>query len=315
LNLDLRPYQPGDEHAIIDLFGKAFRRPLPDGFWGWRFGNNPNGQPITELAWDGPVLAGHYTVSPIQMRVNGVDYMAALSGTTMTHPNYQGLKLFPILSERVYGRMAEAGMLMVMGFPNNFSHRIIVRDIGWTDIHEVPVFYKDFDDGRAVPPPSAEIQSIDRFDDRFDALWERTKDCTPVVVNRSSTYLNWRYVTNPTFRYTCLALAQNQELLGYAVCKPYQERSVDLVDLSALDDTAALELVYAVAAWARKQGAQGLNMWLNYTMPLHRALEGLGFRNAEPITYFGGRLTLPGGSPDVFTFRNWHLMMGDSDVY
>jgi len=313
--LDLRPFQPGDETAIIDLFSKAFKRPLPEGFWQWRFGHNPNGQPITELAWDGDVLAGHYTVSPIQLRVNGVDYAAALSGTTMTHPDYQGLKLFPILSERVYGRMTEVGMLMVMGFPNNFSHRIIVRDIAWTDIHEMPTFRKDFDDGRALPTPSLEVQPIEQFDARFDALWERVKDQNPVMVKRTAAYLNWRYVSNPSFKYTRLALVQNGDVLGYAVCKPYQQELADLVDLLAVDDKAALELVIGVVEWAKGQGAKGLNMWLNYTLPLHRTLEGFGFRNAEPITYFGGRITHPNLNPDVFSFRNWHLMMGDSDVY
>lgn len=314
MKLDLRPYQSSDEAAIMDLFTKAFKRPEPKGFWDWRFASNPNGIGVIELAWDGDVLAGHYAVSPIGMRVNGVDYPAALSGTTMTHPDYQGLKLFPILSERVYARMGEDGMLLVMGFPNHYSHRIIVRDIGWTDIHEVPTFRKDFEDGIALPVPSAKVEMLTTFDARFDGLWERVKDQQPIRVRRNAAYLNWRYVTNPTFAYTRLALTQNDELLGYAVCKPYQD-GADLVDLVAVEDAAALELVWAVCEWVGGQGGKGVNLWLNYTLPLHRDLEKYGFRNREPITYFGGRVTLPGGKAEVFNFQNWHLMMGDSDVY
>lgn len=59
------------------------------------------------------------------------DYHTGLSGTTMTHPEYRGKGLFPVLARSTYARMKAANMAMVWGFPNAMSHRGFVRNLNW----------------------------------------------------------------------------------------------------------------------------------------------------------------------------------------
>ena len=137
--LDFRPYTSGDEGAIGALFADSFGRDLGADYWRWRYLDNPVGNPMIELAWDGDVLAAHYAVSPVLLKFKGADVLAGLSMTTMTSPAYRGRGLFPLMAERLYERMAAEGYDLVFGFPNRQSHRIFVRDLKWTDLSPVPM--------------------------------------------------------------------------------------------------------------------------------------------------------------------------------
>ena len=313
--LTIQSYRPGDEAAIEEMFQSVFGRPMSLGFWQWRFGDNPTRRVMVDLAWSGSVLAGHYAVSPVIIYMEGQEYLTGLSMTTMTHPDYRGRGLFVTLAESVYSRMAREGMALVWGFPNDLSHRGFVRDLAWVDIHEVPNFRKPLADGRAMPEPTPHVRELASFDTRFNQLWEEVKGRYGILTKRDSLYLSWRYGANPAHGYTVLGHVESDRLSGYAVFKCYQNQ-VDLVDILSVDDKVALNLVSGVARWASRQKAEVINMWLNVTLPLHLELESLGFRNCEPITSFGARCLRAGPDvAEVYSFKNWYLTMGDSDVY
>ena len=96
----LKPYNTGDELAILSLFKECYGREMSVKYWKWRFIENPFRRILILLAWDNSALAAHYAVSPVLLLVKGQPYMAALSLTTMTHPKYRGLKLFPKLARK-----------------------------------------------------------------------------------------------------------------------------------------------------------------------------------------------------------------------
>lgn len=313
--LTIRPYRSGDEAAIVTLFQPVFGQPMSPAYWQWCFGDNPTRQIMIDLAWDGSVLAGHYAVSPVVVCVEGQECLTGHSMTTMTHPDYRGRGLFVTLAESVYSRMSNEGVDMVWGFPNIFSHRGFVRDLAWADIHEVPTFKRVLSDGKPMPEPSTHVRELVVFDARFDQLWDEVKGRYRILTKRDTQYLSWRYGANPSQKYTVLGYVQGDRLLGYAIWKRYQN-VVDLVDVLSVDDVVSLDLLYGVAQWAAGEKAEAINIWLNFTLPLHRELEKLGFRNSEPITYFGARLLRSGlNEADIYSFKNWYLTMGDSDVY
>ncbi len=312
--VEIRPYRAGDETAILELFQLTFGRPMAPAYWQWRFGNNPTGRIMIDLAWSGSTLAAHYAVSPVVVSMHGQDVLTALSMTTMTHPDFRGQGFFVTLADSVYRRMAETGMSMVWGFPNVLSHRGFIRDLSWHDIHEVPVFRRVLNEGRPLPEPSPRIVELDVFDGRFDRLWTEMEGRYPILTRRDSRYLAWRYGANPENRYTVLGCVDGNRLLGYAIYKPFQD-SIDLVDLLCLDEKVGVDLTCGVGQRAAAAGAQSVGMWFNVSLPLHLELEKYGFRNAEPLTYFGARRLRPEMGSEVDEFRNWYLTMGDSDVY
>jgi GNAT superfamily N-acetyltransferase len=314
--LEIRPYQTGDKKHILELFRQSYGRDLDERFWAWRFRDGPAGTGVIYLSWDGDVLAAHYAVTPVIMRINGQDWLTGLSGTTMTHPDYRGRGLFPRLAQRTYAYMTEAGMGLVWGFPNALSHRGFVCNLEWVDIYEVPTFRLSLQGRLSLPTPSDDVVESEGFDARFDRLWKRVKDGYPIITRRDRPYLQWRYVENPAERYRILAHVEDESLLGYAVFKRYQDE-LQIVDILAVQDTdVGLGLISRVAQIALEESAMSISLWLNVTHPLHHALEKRGFRNGEPVTYLGGlalQSDLP--LPELYDFRNWYLTMGDSDVF
>jgi hypothetical protein len=310
----VRSYQPGDEDAILALFAETYRAELGIDYWRWRFRDAPAGPGVIELAWDGDVLAGHYAVTPLDLVIDGRRVATGLSGTTMTHRDYRGQGLFPLLARATYERMAAAGMEHVWGFPNTNSHRGFVETLEWKDIGEVPFFEHALEALRLPSERSPMIREVTRFEGSVDALCASLSRQARVFVHRDARYLDWRFFDQPGAAYRALVFGDEREPRAYAVYKRYTD-AIQIVDVVHGDDVEpAVKLCEEIARLGREQGAQRINLWLPLRGELHRALERLGFRPTGPVTYLGAR-PLEGGDEAVLDPRAWHYAMADSDVY
>ena len=313
-----RPYSPGDESAILDLFRLSFQRETSRDYWQWRFCDNPTGKVQIELAWEEELLIGHYATSPVSLAIKGREYTTALSMTTMTHPSYRGRGLFPILASRLYERMRQDNYLMVWGFPNYQSHGIFRKSLLWKDIYEIPMFHLNLGDLSTTPNVSECIVEVTEFDIEFDKLWEKVKFEKNVILKRDRKYLNWRYSLNPLHEYRILSYVVNDELMGYAVFKEY-DSAIDIVDiLTVKEEKIAKQLVLAILDISSRKGIKnGINIWMSVHQSLHLMFEKLGFKNCTPVTYFGARFLSNNEtqSEEPSKYSSWYIQMGDSDVY
>ena len=61
---------------------------------------------------------------------------------------------------------------------------------------------------------------VERFDERFDKLWQNTSSREETVrPRRNAAFLNWRYVGHATERYSIFTIRRGSELLAYAVSR------------------------------------------------------------------------------------------------
>jgi hypothetical protein len=313
---DIRPYVPGDEMHILKLFRQSFGRDLTKAHWSWRHEDNPAGAGLISLAWHGDFLVAHHSISRVTLCSDGHEWTVGLGGRAMTHPQYREHGLYLELARWTWARMAELGMPMALAFPNSFTHRLVVRDMDFADVHEVPTLRLPMRSGSLLSAPSAHIVELQEFDDRFDQLWRLARDEYRIITRRDREHLVWRYVRNPTEQYRILACMSSKDLLGYAVFKRYQEelQVIDILTVPGVE--VGIQLILRIAQLALEESASALSLWLNMSHPLHWALEKLGFRNGEPIAYFTARILRPQLSEDVvYDYRNWYLTMGDSDVF
>ena len=314
--LDLRPYQSGDETAILALFNQSFGKPIDLEFWNWRFRDNPIAGPMIYLAWDVDILAAHYAVSPVILSVAGSEHLTAFSMTTMTAPEYRGKGLFTTLANNLYISLAEQGYLMVWGFPNDQSHRGFIRDLGWQEVYEIPMFRLNMNIFNPPPSVSTSIVELDNFDKRFDTLWEEVRTDHDIIVKRDRKYLNWRFSLRPQNNYRVFGYVEGGQLLGYLIFKQYQTE-VDILDILTMrEKKIGIELVLAVLDFCWQNDIKGVNTWLPVHDPLHLAFEKLGFRNTHPVTYMGAHLLKQFHEiSDITNVRKWHFTMSDSDVF
>lgn len=313
---EVRPYQTGEERHIFELFRACFGRDLSEKHWRWRYLENPVGPGVICLAWDGDTLVAHHAVSCVGLRVQGQTCVLGLGGGAMTHPSYRGYGLYRQAAQWTWERMAERNMPVAVAFANPFSHRLIVRDLEFVDLYEIPTFRLSLPPASDSLGSTGRIMELEDVDDRFDRLWIRVRDDYGVIAQRDRAYLRWRYVRHPTERYRILAYLDREQLLGYVVVKRYQEE-LHVVDmLSVRDAEIGARLISYAAKLAVDELASVLSLWLNVNHPLHWELEKLGFRNGEPITYVTVKLLRPELSQAaIYDFRHWYVTMGDSDVY
>jgi hypothetical protein len=122
------------------------------------------------------------------------------------------------------------------------------------------------------------IETVERFDARTDALWERASAPFDFAIERRAAYLNWRYADPRGGPFTIRTAEAGGEVLGYAVTRMLRGRAF-LADLLALPERhdVVSGLVRDAAARAQAAGAGELECWLPARHPYRRALDDAGF--------------------------------------
>lgn len=330
-NMKISGYQQGDEYRILGLFGKAFRKPLDILFWRWRYLDNPYGQGIIRLMFDEEELVGHYAVIPIPLMVDGEIIRAALSMTTMTHPDYGKQGIFTTLAPEVYSECKRNGIKMVIGFANINSYHGLTNRLGWTGFGQVT--YREIKSLENISEKNHMGYSCKEIKDlgsEIDDLWERQRSEYSVIIPRDSKYLCWRYVNNPTEEYTIMGARDSyNKLQGYIVLKKYlsQKGTIGhIVDLLGSNNEATIEsLLNAAIKYFRDNRVKTVTIWSYLSRPIRCTLEQLGFIEKKWVgfdlnewpTYFGIKSLEPEGKwlTSVGNKDNWYITMGDSDVF
>ncbi|MEZ2441266.1 GNAT family N-acetyltransferase [Chitinophaga sp. RCC_12] len=312
--MEIRDYTGGDENEIIKLFELVFGKPMPIAYWRWRFKDNPCNKYAIKLMWNEQKLIGHYAVSPVLLDVAGKQQLTGLSMTTMTHPEYTGLGIFQQLSEALYKDMMQIhGMTAVWGFPNNNSHRGFIKNLDWKDITTIPMMSCDV--AVITAKKSASLSIVTKFTTQHEDLHTGIFNNYRVKVKRSTEYLNWRYINNPSNKYVILENTSGDE--GFVVLKEFQlsgkKKELDIVEWCFADNERITKVVLQhLAALFPAEEYEKFNIWIPLKDGRHLSFEKLGFSNGLPVTYFGIRSF---ASQTVESADNWWFQLGDSDVY
>jgi hypothetical protein len=314
--MKIRDYHPNDEKQILNLFEATFSKKLSEDFWRWRFENNPAGKHMIKLMWDGEILAGHYAVSPVHLNVEGQTVLTALSMTTMTHPDYAGKGIFAALAKELYDDcFNKHNVSAVWGFPNSNSHYGFIKNLGWYDLEQIPLFTAG--SGSIAKVNAEKIKVIERFtNEHHDTVTALTENFS-VKTERSKEYLEWRYNNNPSNKYSIFEFAEN-DMRYFAVAKIYKGpggNEIDIVELAfPAEFDLLLQLMNRILQHYGGNEQYKLNMWLPLRDPKHILLEKMGFSNTAPVTYAGIRI-LGNNFSQLQNSKDWYYSMGDSDIY
>lgn len=315
----VRSYEVGDEHAILDLFYKVFGKKMSLAFWKWRFVDNPFGKGIIKLCFDDKKLIGHYAVTPMSVYVANNYKNAVFSMTTMTHPDYRGKGIFAMLANEVYNECGKRGYSFVYGFPNENSYKGFIEKLGWKGFGNMHIWFRDMKDNAYDLRKHKNIMPIENFDGNVDLLWETVKQKYVVAVPRNKEFLNWRFVRNPEVTYWKFAFREDTKIQGYIVLKKHPMLNEGhIVDILSVEDKKVVESLLSYAYWYfATRGIQRISCWCPEDSFLCEVLKNEGFvKRKMERTYFGVKVFSNDLSLEhVEDFANWHLMMGDSDVF
>ena len=172
--------------------------------------------------------------------------------------------------------------------------------------------------------PAGEVRQVDRFEARHDRLWERMSSDVCCASVRDSSFLNWKWVSQPGQTPYRIEIVDGEECLGVAVLlirEPdtvYSYRRAFLADLVMPLSQPRLvrSLLEAAIRAARDLGADSL-ICLHANAVLTRALQQLGFVIRNPERHLMIHVNSPLPEEALSQLRdgnNWFLTQADSDI-
>lgn len=152
--------------------------------------------------------------------------------------------------------------------------------LGWTDagnLHRWVV--KKFE---KVINQAVEIAS---FDKSWDESWSKIKNRFVATTDRTSAYLNWRFINHPQTKYQVFGIKDKEGYDGYIVLRleGKELRAVRIVDFVAKDGQAEKELLKAALNYAHEKRSDFLDFFCSSKI-YAKSLEDLGFNNADNET-------------------------------
>lgn len=117
---------------ICVLFQECFSSDMSVELWRWFYIDNPFGNPVVALCYDGDRLVGHYAVVRNDIvNAQGETLKSALSMTTMVAESHRMHYLFTKLAEDCYQELVNQGYDIVCGFPNAMSAPGFKKRLQW----------------------------------------------------------------------------------------------------------------------------------------------------------------------------------------
>ncbi len=285
--LVLRPYQPGDEIGLVDLFNRVFRYRIEQSEWRWRLKTRPSSVETVFVATDGDKLIGQHAGISHRYHTPLGELEAIHCMGVMTDGDYRGQKLLLRGGQLAYETWASAQVPFVIGAPNPMWGKT-AHKLGWRPFHPLVSLIRplrldhmlkerlDLPTDLPFAPLAGlhnrlmsrlvrgesgiELEPITVADSRFDELWLRVKRDFSLSLVRDAAWVNWRFLQAPKrLGYQVLAAKRRGALLGYAAYRLAEFEDGLYTFITELvtprdEPAAARALVEQIARTAAAQG-------------------------------------------------------------
>ncbi len=348
VGLFLRPVEPRDEAAVVDLLNGALGQGptgmISSDFYRWKHWSSPFGPSPGLLAESDGKVVGVRLLMRWELRANRRTVRAVRAVDTATHPGFQGRGIFRTLTLELLRRLEDAGEVDLVFNTPNASSRPGYLKMGWTEVGSLPVrmcpvrTFRVLRGARGALGTTAEgaggpaSSSVRRSlpDPPFDtaAGWLRSaSDEVSTLLDEAAAvhllhtplsirYLAWRYAGAPGLDYRFVPLENGGQLIGFAIGRmrprgPLSEFTVAEVVVRAGDVGAARRLLGRL----RRSGADHVTLHATSGSEVARVVTRCGYLQV-PRHGLGlvanPRTSLP---VDPTSLGSWSLSLGDLEVF
>lgn len=333
----IRPYQAGDEVGILALFNEVFSDGNPSftsrtlTHWNWQFRDNPLSHHTYVAVEDGGRIVGNYTAIPGSWLLDGVPFIGSQAVDTCVSKEHRSVLkregVFLTLARTWFDRFGQPDAdRIVYGFPNPIAYRIGTKQLDYRPVHTPVVsLVRDFDEPwvdylGGMGADRMTVRELTAIPTEVDALFAKMAAPLRLVARRDASYLAWRYLRCPSFRYRLLAAysKDDEALRGLLFLRTewFDKPLAPLVDwvIDGTDQHAFAALTQAAARLARENGKTRLESWVPPWSAHWNTLRTIGF--APDPSRFNLCIRVFGPNFDEAWARDhWFFTMGDSDVY
>lgn len=339
--------------GIKDLFQVVFKKNSDEEYFRWQIINNPFGNSIIKLADSENRIVGHVGYYLLYLKIFNNDILCGQFMNTMVHPDFRRMGISEKLTEECIREGAEKGVQFVFRFPNKIALSAALK-LNMVKLYNIPQYVKIlkgdevlslFTGSRVlcsfvglcfgllrrlgknfnIKYNDYETRDIQKFNKDFDDLWQKEKFNYNIAVNRTSEYLNWRYVISPN-KYKRIGIYKNNTLMGYIVMTIRNKAAKNglnvkigyIVDLlCARQDYLAIRILLSEAEkYLCSEGTCAISCWMLKNVFYSKHLtQARYFHFKSPVVLAGLVISNKLGSlkDKLYDSKNWFLTSGDSD--
>jgi GNAT acetyltransferase-like protein len=355
----IREALPADFPALRECLAQVFletasqkANEFGEALWNWQYLQNPTGS-VVVIAEDDGLICGYYHALLLPTLYHGRPATAALVqdvGTRASHRMHGIFKRVGVFADDVCRRR---GAFVVYGFPNERSIHSFMRNQAWKSVAQVPVYLLPLDLGPLFANhfrirfagnalggllnlpyrtlftktkklrPNEQMMAIAQFGDDITRPTREFATRVRVGLDRTKSYLNWRFIQKPNGGYAAWGIYRGGQLLAYTITRPAKilgSQCTMFMDFGCLNgEEGALGRLISERVLAERSVGSALAV----AMGLHPAFDvflSLGFRKVperfNPRTFNLLCKELQGETcPDLFDATSWMTTLADWDVY
>lgn len=168
---------------------------------------------------------------------------------------------------------------------------------------------------RVRTPRGYRLTAVEKFDKRFDELWNKMSSGFRVIADRGADYLNWRFNECSSVTYQTLALIDDKDAVRGYVIYHRDGDAVEMADLS-YDGTGPVfdMLVSAFIKRMYKDGAASIFFSFFGSSAIKQMIGGFGFiKRADSVPFALAAGPDAGLEKEMKEEENWFLTSGDMD--
>jgi predicted N-acetyltransferase YhbS len=326
--LDIGPYRPGEEHAILDCLRECFGIERDLESWRHVYLANPAGESIIVLARKDGTVVGHTSLVPRPMVAFGRRGVAGHVLWAMTRGEWRGRGLNLKLAAVAEAEARRRGFLALYAFSNDQILHSVLTHQGRSAVAAPPLIVRPLRPVRAalallggyspaLRSVAGEGWSVPRFDARHTALFDSTATRPPIAVVRDERYLAWRYPPGEVSPYRQRDGPGVAATIVVRAAAPHGMPFVFVMDWMWRPgaEAEAVRLLRDAIELGRRSGVMGVAALAMPGTVQGRVLRRLGFvrvpRRLLPVPL---TLTVRSESPGPWCVpASWHLSFGDTD--
>jgi hypothetical protein len=334
---------------IIEIW-KGNLSEFHDDRYEWFYFRNPSGQAKSWLAINdqGEVITGSAALYPRDIKVDNRNCKIGIAADFAIQKAHRVFGPAIQLQKAIINSYSETGYSFILAYPSLSSravfervgYRILGTASGWSRVLKsknkvqgffrirlisfiASLFYDSFmklSDEFFLFFYKGKFRTkiLDRCDEKFDDLWLRAKDKYPILGERSSKYLNWRYVdnqSNPHKFYVALNEVETRvhAYINYVI----KNNTAYISDILAEEDSNSEKFILLkFSKEMRKAGIESIYITYLGNMKFTRLLKKLYFfeRKQSRVCF----IHLPNENENtmktLLDLNNWYLMDGEMDL-
>jgi len=345
----IRPYKPGDEDQIVNLFNTTFQRNITEKQWLWKFmGYEIDVENVWVAVSEGRII-GHYGGTPMQFKLGDEVHTILHVADVMTEKAFRQRGVLTRLGDTAHASWKTSGIPFVtglhyggwgtrrhyLGWKEQFRSHWLVRPVDPKGLFQnretFPSVLKwPAQSAMSLCKSSSEfllkwrskqisVEPISTALALFDEIWDTIKTSYTACVVRDQRWINYRYVSAPEVNYRILIVKRANRPVGYLCYSMHISgtlKSAHIVDLftSPEDTAAAAGLLSFMIRELRQMDMHSIRMLCPKKTHLRRLLLLSGFLPTKQ-GFDMSIVPLQGASLSALaSAKHWFTTAGDYDV-